>query len=578
MQAARRLLLSCCLLASLPAWSAAGAEFAPVYQAAPDGGLQAQVVGRYDGGRYQESAASTPPAYAPARRWLYVVSLARLAVEALDITDPTRPRLAKRIGYEDFARALLGNPLGGSGLGGLRGASADGLAAAGPRLIGEIRSVAYAQGVLAVAFGALQENERGRVLFLDSDGDPSGDPVSVGVDPDAMAFTPDGGTLVVANTATAAPGDDPEGSVSVVTVRRHAEDRVTTDVKQVDFRGFDGQAGRLRAEGVRLFGPNASVAQDLEPESVAIAPDGATAYVSAGRNNAIVTVDLRLGLATAVHGLGTRDLAPPGQGIDASDRDGRIDIRPWPVHGYFEPDGIGVYPAGDTLYLVTANEGDPRDYEDARVAELPLDPGAFVGAAELQREENLGRLRVTRVEGDSDGDGDYDRLFTLGTRSFAVWTTTGQLIADSGDEFERVTAAAVPAFFNTPDDANLFDGRSADRGPEPEPLAVGQVGERWYSFVGFERIGGVIAHDVSEPAAPRFAFYLNNRNFAVDPAQVCRGNEAKSAACAAVGDLEPEALLFIPAERSPNGSPLLVVTHEQTDSVILLQLGAGAGG
>jgi 2',3'-cyclic-nucleotide 2'-phosphodiesterase/3'-nucleotidase/5'-nucleotidase len=281
---------------------------------------------------------------------------------------------------------------------------------------------------------------------------------------------------------------------------------------------------------------------------------------------------------TAIHGLGTRDLAVPGQGIDASDRDGAVNIRPWPVRAYFGPDGIGAYPAGGTLHLVTANEGDPREFEDARVAELRLDPTAFPDAAGLKRPQNLGRLRITRVEGDSDGDGDFDRLYTLGARSMAVWSADGRLIADTGDEFERTTAEAVPAFFNTPDDANRFDGRSPDRGPEPEPLAIGEVAGRWYAFVGFERIGGVIAYDVTEPEAPRFAFYLNNRNFAIDPAAVCVQNRPKAPACAEVGDLEPEALRFIPATESPNGHALLVVTHEQTDSVLLLQLNPRGGG
>ena len=149
---------------------------------------------------------------------------------------------------------------------------------------------------------------------------------------------------------------------------------------------------------------------------------------------------------------------------------------------------------------------------------------------------------------------------------------------DSGESFERKTAEAVPAFFNTPDDANRFDNRSPDRGPEPEPLTVGSVAGRWYAFVGFERIGGIIAYDITDPMAPRFAFYLNNRNFAVDPAAVCQPDSVKSPACAAVGDLEPEALRFIPTEHSPNGRALLVVTHEQTDSVTLLQLDPTGGG
>ena len=86
---------------------------------------------------------------------------------------------------------------------------------------------------------------------------------------------------------------------------------------------------------------------------------------------------------------------------------------------------------------------------------------------------------------------------------------------------------------------------------------------RWY---------GIIAYGISEPTAPAFAFYLNNRNFALDPLDVCESGEPKSGECAAVGDIETESLLFIPASESPNGNPLLVATHEQTDSLTLIEL------
>ncbi len=546
--------------------------FDPVYLEGADSSLRAHIIGRRDGGFFAESAASTPPAYHAERRWLYVIALPRLSIEVLDISDPTDPRLVKRIGYLDFLQALLFDPSLRAEAERVQRLDEPALDIELPRLIGEMRSVAFADGVLAVAFKALQENDRGRVLFLDEHGAPIADPVSVGIDPDAIAFSPDGRKLVVANTATGEEGDDPKGSLSIVTVERDAGGQVTTDVRQIGFERFDGQAAQLRSEGVRIYTPGSTVAQDLEPESVAITPDGSTAYVGFVRNNAFATVDLTRETVVDIHGLGTRDFNVAGQGIDASDQDGEIAIRPWPVWGYFAPDGIGVLPAGGALHVVTANEGDPRDFEDARVGELALDSTAFPDSANLQRPENLGRLRITRVEGDPDGDGDYDRLYTLGTRSFAIWSSDGRLVFDSGDDFEQKTAEAVPAFFNTPDDANLFDGRSPDRGPEPEPLALGSVGDRWYAFVGFERIGGIIAYDVTEPTAPRFAFYLNNRDFTVDPVAVCQRDTVKTPECAAVGDLEPEALRFIPAEQSPNGAALLVVTHEQTDSVLLLQL------
>ena len=116
----------------------------------------------------------------------------------------------------------------------------------------------------------------------------------------------------------------------------------------------------------------------------------------------------------------------PG-GLDASDRDNRINIRPWPVKGLYLPDAIASYSAGGRTYLVTANEGDAREYagfdEQKRVRDLTLDATAFPNAAALRDNTALGRLRVTRTLGDTDGDSDYDALYAFGGRSFSIWST-----------------------------------------------------------------------------------------------------------------------------------------------------------
>lgn len=86
------------------------------------------------------------------------------------------------------------------------------------------------------------------------------------------------------------------------------------------------------------------------------------------------------------------------------------------------------------MYLVTANEGDARD-EDERIRDLFLDPSAFPNAGELQQDENLGRLEVSTILGDNDGDGDFDELFAYGGRSFSIWDADGNLIFDQvGDK------------------------------------------------------------------------------------------------------------------------------------------------
>lgn len=248
--------------------------------------------------------------------------------------------------------------------------------------------------------------------------------------------------------------------------------------------------------------------------------------------------------------------------LDASDRDGGIHLANWPVLGMFQPDAIDAYEAGGARYLVTANEGDARVYEgfseETRVDDLALDERAFPSASELQRKENLGRLRTTSAPGsagnDADGDGLADRILAFGTRSIAIWDENGNLVWDSGDELERMTAALLTESFNSGDQNDSFDSRSDVSGPEPEGLALGEIDGRTYAFVGLERIGGIAVYDVSDPFNPRFMTYATTRDFTGD------------AAAGTAGDLSPEGVTFVPAAASPTGNPLLLVAHELSGS------------
>ena len=249
-------------------------------------------------------------------------------------------------------------------------------------------------------------------------------------------------------------------------------------------------------------------------------------------------------------------------GLDASDRDNAINIRAWPVFGMYEPDAIATFRANHKTYLITANEGDARDWpgfsEEARVSTLNLDATAFPNAAALKANAALGRLNVTRTLGDTDGDGDFDALYTLGGRSFSIWSTDGAQVYDSGSDFERITAARFPAFFNASHDDRTFDSRSDNKGPEPEAVTVGSIGKRQYAFIGLERIGGIMVYDITEPTSPVFVDYVNNRDFSVDPPTA-----------EAAGDLGPEGVIFIDADESPTRHPMLVVANEVSGTVTL---------
>ena len=250
-------------------------------------------------------------------------------------------------------------------------------------------------------------------------------------------------------------------------------------------------------------------------------------------------------------------------GLDASDEDGGANIANWPVQSMYMPDAIAAYTVADELYLVTANEGDARDYdgysEEARLGDLVLDAAVFPNAAELQREENLGRLRVSTASTDTNGDGLVDRIAAFGGRSFSIWDAAGNLVFDSGDAVERITAGLLPDAFNSSGENDSFDSRSDDKGPEPEALALGEIDGRTYAFVGLERIGGVMVWDITDPRAPVFVQYANNRDFTV--------------ATEEAGDLAPEGIVFVPAADSSTGAPLLLVANEFSGTTTVWEVG-----
>ena len=210
-----------------------------------------------------------------------------------------------------------------------------------------------------------------------------------------------------------------------------------------------------------------------------------------------------------------------------------------------------------------ANEGDARDYagfsEETRVGSLPLDPAAFAaqsypdvttGASGLRNNDNLGRLTVTNTLGNTDGDAEFEKLYVFGARSFSIRTPDGGLVYDSGDELERLTATLTPATFNSNGAADTFDTRSDNKGPEPEGLALGKIAGRTYAFIGLERTGGIMVYDISDPRSPQFVTYANTTQI----------------------DRSPEGLLFIKQDQSPNGKPLLIVSHEVSNTITIFEI------
>jgi 2',3'-cyclic-nucleotide 2'-phosphodiesterase (5'-nucleotidase family)/DNA-binding beta-propeller fold protein YncE len=494
-------------------------------------------VGTYETGLGLASAEVV----AVAENRLVVSNSADNSFDIVDISDPSEPELLRRVD---------GGPYGA------------GINSVAVRREKRVRGHVVQRGLIAAAFEADPLTSPGRVALFDLDGNPLGSAV-VGALPDMVTFSPDGHFLLVANEGEPANGVDPEGSVSILGVGPFGDIR---NPKHVGFAAFD-EGGSRHDEldpGVRVTLPGSSVAQDLEPEYITVSPDSRLAFVTLQENNAVAVIQIPAARVLQILPLGLKDHSLEGHGLDPSDRDNAIAIASWPVFGMYQPDAIEVLQSGGETFLVTANEGDTGADPRAAVEEIrlgsnsyPLDPSTFPNAADLKQNAALGRLTVTRSTGDLDGDGDFDQIHVFGARSFSIWTATGELVFDSGDAFEQIVARSQPAFFNSDNEENNFDNRSDNKGPEPEGVAIGQVLGRTLAFIALERQGGVMIYDVTDPRAPEFLQYTNNRDFSQDPPGPDSGAEV---------------IAFIDWFYSPTRLPMFAVGNEVSGTVTLYGL------
>jgi len=426
---------------------------------------------------------------------------------------------------------------------------------------GAINSVAVHNGIVACAIQANSTMANGIVAFYDTNGVAISN-VTVGVLPDMVTFSPDGNTVMTANEGE--PDDtytmDPEGSISIIDISTGVANVTNSNVTTLGFTSFNSQAAALRIQGVRLFGPGASVAQDMEPEYVAISADNTRAYVACQENNAVVIVDLITNTILSINALGTKDHSLPGNGLDSDRRSGEIHIAQAPFQGFYMPDAIAPYEANGNKYFITANEGDSRDYsgysEEDRLDDLTLDPTIFPNEAEIF--EAYGDIKITTASGDIDNDGDYDVIHTYGARSFTIWDgVTGNLVYDSGDDFEQIIKNHPEYFrlFNVADDNNVIKNRSDDKGPEPEAVTVGTVNGVPYAFIGMERTGGVMVYDITNPASPIFVDVKISRDTATGG-----------------GDQAPEGLIFIPKSQSPTNRAMVISANEASNTLSIWEV------
>ncbi|MFZ9408516.1 MAG: choice-of-anchor I family protein, partial [Burkholderiaceae bacterium] len=369
---------------------------------------------------------------------------------------------------------------------------------------------------------------------------------------------------------------DPEGTISIIPIKDDAP--VTADAVTLNFKDFN-IGGSRHAElpaDVRIGRPGATVAQDLEPEYVSISEDSKTAFVTLQENNAIAVVDLDSKRITKIVAMGYKDHGLERNKIAPSDRyaAGSVTAPPtlktYPgLYGIYMPDGIATFNHQGKTYVITANEGDDRNdflssKEAVAVNSLSLDATAFPNGATLKTDAELGRLTVMAKSakradgsavnfGDTDGDSDYDKLYVLGGRSFSIIEIdSGKMVFDSGSDIERIVyndASADATNRLTLLNAAQLKGRMDNKGPEPESVVVGTVRGQTYAFVALERASGILVYNISDPTRPSFVQYIRNT------------------ATLAEGDISPEGLKFVPANKSPNGKALLLVGYEYSGSM-----------
>lgn len=489
---------------------------------APNNALQLNLLGSFSNGASGSNSAEIV-AHDPTTQRLYIANSIGAKLDIVNFADPSNPVLINSMPVTTY---------------------------------GNINSVAVKNGTVVMAIeNGTNPQDSGKVVFLDKDGALLKQ-VTVGMMPDMITFNHAGTKVYTANEGepNTTYTNDPDGSIAIVDITNGIS---TPTVSHITFTTYNGQEATLKAQGIRIYGLNASASQDFEPEYITISDDDTKAWVTLQENNAIAELDLTTNSIINIRSLGSKDYSNSNFGIDVSNITRDVNLSNFPVKGLYLPDAISKYKVAGVEYIVTANEGDSRAYnafnEEKRISALTLDPSKFPNAAELKNNYVLGRLNATDKLGDTDNDGDIDSIFVYGSRSFSIWNaSTGQLVYDSGDDFERITSAnSYSVMFNASNgNSAAKKDRSDDKGPEPEGVSIGTIGANTYAFIALERIGGVMVYDITNPNNPVCVTYVNNRNAPTNGP-----------------DRGAEGIIFIPQSLSPNGQHIVIAANEVSSTL-----------
>ncbi|MDK9738889.1 choice-of-anchor I family protein [Vibrio sp. D404a] len=471
--------------------------------------------------------------------------------------------------------------------------------------IGAANSVSTHNGLVAVAIENADKQSNGLIALYRSDTLELITTFNAGALPDMVSFSKDGRYIAAANEGepNADYTIDPEGSVTLIDLLQGPQDAV---VKQIDFKAFNAEQSRHSelSDKVRISAPNATVAQDLEPEYLTFSDNGKL-YVALQENNALAAIDVKTATVDAIFGLGGKSWA--NAELDASNKDKKLgNFQSYDMlEGLYMPDSIASYSVNGATYIVTANEGDGREYgidttqkacdelgykwdgddfqgtaqystvEDFCIAYVDEVRGKKLDVADdhplaeaLKDNKQLARLKVIKPQQTLQAD---QKVQAFGSRSFSIWDESGELVFDSGDDFAKIVYQQQPEHFNSTNDNNMSgDDRSDDKGVEPEAIEVAMINGKHYAFIGLERHGGIMVYDVTDPKESRFISYLNNRDFSqpvctkVDEDGDCDNDTYNPKA----GDLGPESIKYF----SRSGEHFIAVGSEVSGTTSVFRI------
>jgi hypothetical protein len=409
-------------------------------------------------------------------------------------------------------------------------------------IFGDITSVEIntKQKIIIIAAQEADYSKAGAVVILDYEGNIIKS-VQTGVQPDMVTCTPDGNYILIANEGEPRNGYeggvvDPKGSVTLIDLKNGVNNALGDTIT---FDGFDSKRSDLIANKV-ILKKGALPSKDLEPEYIAVASNSQKAYVSLQEANSIATFDIESKTFTSIKGLGFKDHNLDKNSLD-SVKDGTINIKPQNLYGVYMPDGITTFDKNGKTYILTANEGDSREW------------GTYKNTASIKIDgQKVDILNVAEHDGLESG-----KSYIFGGRSFSIWDAeTMSQVFDSGSDFESITAEKFKDNFNASNNNTTIDSRSGKKGPEPEDVKVGIVDGQVFAFIGLERIGGIMAYNITNPENATFTNYVNTRDFRNDIA----------------GDVSPEGLCFVPSDKSPIGKSMLLTANEVSGTIALFAI------